>query len=117
MRILIHRTYEIITPESAEHGEAEERGFLSEGEEVNFRELADLIEDHPYASCSHVGPRSWFTSGPDEDYRTGDVRYTSIHLANPDDPRQARYWRLAIRYRERVLARRYLGETVAEERA
>jgi len=106
MRILIHRTYEIVSYESAESGEAEEAGFLSENEEVNLRELIDLMDEHPHASSSHPGPRDWFTSEADEDYRTGDVRYTSIHLANPDDPRQARYWRIAIEYMGRLRKRR-----------
>lgn len=102
MNIVIHRTYEIITPESAEHGECEEAGFLSEDEIVGFRELVGLLEEHPYASSSNPGPRDWFTSGADEDYTTGETRYTSIHLANPDDPRQARYWGLAVRYRKAI---------------
>lgn len=102
MNIVIHRTYEIVTPESAEHGECEEAGFLSEDEVVGFRELVDLFGEHPYASSSNPDQRSWFTSAPDEDYMTGETRYTSIHLANPDDPRQARYWNIAVRFRKAI---------------
>ena len=108
MRIVIHRTYEIISYANAEDDDpyAEEAGFLSEDEEVNLRELIDLMDEHPHASSSQPGPRDWFTSDADEDYTTSNRRYTSIHLANPDDPRQARYWRIAIEYMERLRKRR-----------
>ena len=106
MNIVIHRTYEIVSYESAESGEAEEAGFISEDETVSLRDLIDLMEEHPHESSSQPGPRDWFTSEADECYATGNRRYTSIHLANPDDPRQARYWRIAIQYMERLRKRR-----------
>ena len=45
--ILISRTYNITTEESAEHGEHAEDGFIVEDEPVTFRELVSLMREHP----------------------------------------------------------------------
>lgn len=75
-------TYEIITHESAEEGDAQERGFVIEN--VSLREALGHVQGvmtasmHPFdASYAHV----WFsTVDPDIDYRTGEYEYRSLHL-------------------------------------
>lgn len=98
--ILISTTYEIVTPESAEHGEAEENGMERENEPVTFRELVDLMREHPQASCS--GPVSseftWFSSYPEQDCRTGEERSTSLHYSRENPARNAKYWSKAARF-------------------
>lgn len=77
-------TYEIVTPESAEHGDAESRGFVLPGEwcaEINdagdvgmtLREAMRLAS--PQEDCG-----SWWCEVDGRtDYRTGAVETRSIH--------------------------------------
>lgn len=73
-------TYEIITPESAEHGDAEECGWVAPGgwhhddpAPMSLREAVSLI------SCAEDCV-SWFaeTDGR-QDYRTGAEERRSLH--------------------------------------
>lgn len=92
--IKVSRTYEVITPESVEHGEAAESGFEYEAESVTFRELISLIQDHPMPSCSHGVP-NWTSSYPRIDYCTGAETTYSIHPAQ--DAMSRKYWAKACR--------------------
>lgn len=77
-------TYETITPESAEHGEADDMGYVYEG--IDFREAFQRIRDtggsshceaNEYPACS---PR-WLTFyGIEEDYCTGATTNWSLHI-------------------------------------
>lgn len=93
-------TYEIVTPESAEHGDAESRGYVMTGGwhgpastpedykavEMSLREALNLI------GCLEDSG-SWFseTDGR-EDYRTGDHEYRALHP--PEGITAASYARL-----------------------
>jgi hypothetical protein len=80
-------TYEIITPESAGHGDAEERGFLLPGgwpvsvdealtgENVNMSLKEALSLCYPQQDCG-----SWFAEvDGHEDYRTGARKTCALH--------------------------------------
>lgn len=54
-------TYEIVTPESAEHGDAAERGFVSEGES-SLRYALELAAG-PYARPPALAADSWPITG------------------------------------------------------
>jgi hypothetical protein len=101
--LLINKTYEIITPESAEHGDAEERGFEFQDRAVSFRELIDMIEHDGFATAScwpcRGDARDWIsTINPERNYATGQDTYYSLHLSHNASPRAAKYWRKALRY-------------------
>jgi hypothetical protein len=50
--ILVNITYQVVTPESAEHGEDAESGFVTENAEYGFRELVKrLREEFTNPSC------------------------------------------------------------------
>ena len=76
-------TYEIITEESAEHGDAEERGFISEG--VSLR---DAIDDLMSASADRLTcieandsyDPYWVTVCYAMHFVTGDYERRSLHL-------------------------------------
>ena len=95
MGIQIRTTFEIITPESAEVGEAAERGWIDEaGTEYGFRELVELVRSGE-ASSSAPSSGVWLTVYRyDEDYRTGAVENRSYH---PVSARDARYFAKALR--------------------
>ena len=96
--ILISRTFEVVTPESAEDGEAAESGFLVEGEAVTFRELISLMRDHPNPSCYPPSGEAyeWLSSYPETDYRDASERTESLHFDRENPPRLTKYWRKAM---------------------
>jgi hypothetical protein len=79
-------TYDRITHESAEHGEAEQSGFLHEG--LTFREAIDALRwqrgCHVEADSSPISaayPPRWFTFYEAEtDISTGDVINYALHI-------------------------------------
>ncbi len=98
--ILISRTFETVTPESAEDGEVAESGFVSISEPVTFRELVSLMRDHPVPSC--YPPRGeafeWLSTYGEESFRDGyEVRTESLHFDRSNPPRRLKYWRKAMR--------------------
>lgn len=96
--ILIHRHYSEVTPESAAEGDTSDTGTLARNEPVTFRELVDLMREHPQASSDphQASPDVWFSSGWSTTcYRTGTERQCSLHYSRDNPERHARYWRLA----------------------
>lgn len=97
--ILVSRTFEVVTPESAEEGDVSESGFLVESESVTFRELVSLMRAHPNPSCYPARGEAfeWLSSYPETDYRDASERTESLHFARENPPRAAKYWRKAMR--------------------
>ena len=98
--ILISRTYQVVTPESAEDGDFAETGFDYEDAPHNFRELIDMLEEHRNCSCYPVTdtPYTWFSSSGDIDMYDGSETTYSIHYSRNNLPRSEKYWRKAIDY-------------------
>jgi hypothetical protein len=99
--ILIHRTFEIVTPESAEHGDAAERGFIVESVPYGFRELVQALKGgEPSAWPARGDVSEWVTFDQGETrewFEHGEREFQSIHYARENAPRAARYWRLAFK--------------------
>jgi hypothetical protein len=98
--IIISRTFCETDEESAEHGDFSDGGFVSEREEVSFRELVDLMRSHIHPSHSPCdgNTRAWFSTPMDTiDYGTGTQREESIHFHHDNTPNAAKYWRMAAR--------------------
>lgn len=88
MRAKFAVTFEIVTPESAEHGDAESRGFV--GEALTLREaLRELgcghIEADSYPLTRSTAPR-WFTRYGETDYRTGADESRALHIPESITP-------------------------------
>ena len=99
MPIKLSQTYEIVTEESAENGEAAEIGFDWQDMPHSFRETVDLIKDggfiHP--SNSRGVPR-WLSTEVIQDqafFEDGEHRTLSLHHGN--DARSQRYWEKACK--------------------
>ena len=72
-------TYEIITEESAEDGEAAEQGFGDPIDDVGVEEACELLHGlEPSSSQFHVG--IWYTSYGEMDILSGNYENTSYHL-------------------------------------
>lgn len=90
-------TFEIITPESCEAGEADETGFISEGETFTFSEIVKEIKtriNNPQKSESQSNNPRWITGEYKEDYKTGAIENRSYHPANA---RAQKYWPLILK--------------------
>ena len=96
--ILISRTFDVVTPESAEDGESAESGFITESEAVTFRELVSLMRDHPNPSCYPPSGEAyeWLSSYPETDYRDASERTEALHFDRENPSRNAKYWRKAM---------------------
>lgn len=96
--ILISRTFDVVTPESAEDGESAESGFITESEAVTFRELVSLMRDYPNPSCYPPSGDSgeWLSSHPETDYRDASETTESLHYSRENPPRRLKYWRKAM---------------------
>jgi len=85
-----HVTYEIVTPESAEVGDAAERGFVAEG--VSLREAVDLIGGVAHSAdtwpCTLANPPRWFTNEAYNEETRG-VENRSLHLPRNVTPSSA----------------------------
>lgn len=96
MAILINKTFETWTQEDIEAGDTDDRGFTFQDEPHTFRELIDEMKNYTQPSSSPCQVDSWLTSGPDENYITGENTYHSLHPANRE-PRTMRYWSKALK--------------------
>lgn len=99
MPIILSQTYEIVTQESAEQGEAAESGFDWQDAPYTFREVVELIEREGFTvpSCSHGVPR-WLSTEVIQDrafFQDGENRTLSLHPGS--DARSQRYWAKACR--------------------
>lgn len=100
MNILVNKTFDIITPESAVIGDFEESGFEFQNEPFTFRELVELMSEHPQPSQwpNNGGPRVWLSSYGEQDFRTGEEKTTSIHFSRENDSRMEKYWTKAMKF-------------------
>jgi len=99
--IIISRTYAEVTPESSEHGDFSDHGFITEYEVISFRELVSLMRVHqrPSQSPNDGNTNVWYSSGFGiEDYQTLTEREESIHYHKDNAPNVAKYWKLAAKY-------------------
>jgi len=81
-------TYDIVTPESAEHGDVAEAGFI--GEDLGLREAIDAVRSTRTSrvggvecvepSCSTIEDSAWITITNGMEYETGAVESRSLHL-------------------------------------
>lgn len=84
-------TYETITDESAEHGEAAESGY--EAEQVSLREAHDVLRwhgGHCEASDYPVTNPRWLTFFGETDYQTGETKNLSLHIPDTVTPSSKR---------------------------
>ena len=100
--LLIHRTFETVTPESAEEGEAASHGYIALDEPVTFRELVRMLKGgEPSCMPAHGDVRTWVTHYDCAQGRAyfekGETRNESVFYSVNNPQRNAKYWRLAFR--------------------
>ncbi len=81
LTFIVSRCYELVTPESAEDGDASERGFEIEDEEMDFREVIRELRNCNHLSDSHVQAGTWAMTEPHvSDWQTGEEKSESVHI-------------------------------------
>ena len=80
LKFTVSKTFAKSTPESVEHGEYDEQGYVYEAETLTFRDLVYELRECIYLSSSHVDERTWATTRAVENYRDGSFTETSIHV-------------------------------------
>lgn len=84
---VVSETYEVVTPESAEHGDAQERGFNFQDKKYTPDELYHYLRREGYHEPSSTRLSSvddWITTSTIEDdayFRKGHHRRHSLHLS------------------------------------
>lgn len=81
--------YEIVTPESAEQGDADERGWIEKKSEQygTLEDLIRVVRDHTWLEWSSSRPRGrhdWIVSEGEENYRTGANTSYSLWIERED---------------------------------
>jgi len=86
VRFIVSQTYDVITPESAEHGETAESGFDFEGQAYTAQDLHEYLESKGFMHASSsvlTGKNDWITAPPVQDrawFESGTERTISLHL-------------------------------------
>jgi len=77
MKFKVSKTYQVITPESAEIGDHADQGFEYENNEFTLRELLKEIENGGFVENSG---RWLSTVDPERDYQTGEETFYNLHI-------------------------------------
>lgn len=78
-------TYETITENSAEYGDAEEKGFIVESDTATLSQLISLCKDYNLTSCQ--GSQWLYNTEPlhdDDFFRHGIETYYGLHINGQD---------------------------------
>lgn len=95
--LLLSKTYEIITEESAENGEAEETGFVWENSPCEFKEVIDYLRGAQASQCPITNLENvWFTHYGEMDYLSGEYENVSFHYSRQNPIKNLKYWKSAI---------------------
>lgn len=99
--ILLSKTYQETTPESAQDGDYSDQGFVFEDSPCTFRELIAYLRECSEPSCTPFTGDTvglWFSSYPEViDYATCTERSEAIHYSRKNRPRALKYWSKALR--------------------
>lgn len=79
---LVSKTFERVTEESAQNGDAEERGFVFEDEIMDFDDVVRELRTQGYydPSSSHLSGLRWVSTEPEQDFSDGSYTIYSLHV-------------------------------------
>lgn len=85
---LVSKTYEVVTPESAENGEPSDQGFEFKDETMSLQDLAHEIESEGFSEWSNSDGTGWlYTTTPVQDrafFEKGEEKTYSLHFKKLD---------------------------------
>lgn len=96
--VKITKTYQVISPESAEIGDFEDQGFDYQDQEMTLREVLSEVERGGFTEWSSSGGFHngiWLsTIDPDRDMQSGNETYYSLHFSANSERVQKRIFNL-----------------------
>lgn len=95
--IKLSKTFETLTQEDVEHGEASDRGFEYENEEFDFLELLNELDIYTETSDYPANKFSWVSTESETDCTTGEETIYSLHFVGPESNRK--YWEKALKHK------------------
>lgn len=96
--ILLNRTFSEVSEESAQNGDTSDAGFIEENQPYTFKDLIDILKNHPYKSSSRVNRWTWFETETSQDMHSGDYRTEAVHYSRENLPSSEKYWIKAVNY-------------------
>lgn len=97
--VFVNKTYQVVSPESAEFGDFADQGFEYQDKELTLRELVDELDGYFELSNTYcIDENTWVTSEAEQDYSTGDYTTYSLHLSHNSTDRQKRIWIAALNF-------------------
>jgi len=78
--VTVNITYQIITEESAAHGDFKECGFIDESLEFETKEQALKYFHETYGEYEQGNQSSYYTVDADKDIQTGEETYYGLHF-------------------------------------
>jgi len=95
--VLCEETYS--PPDDDESDYCPEPEGHTRNDTVSFRELVEVMKEHPLPSCSPARGEvlEWLSAYPEDDYRTGETILRSVHYDRSNPPRSMKYWGKAMR--------------------
>lgn len=82
--------FEVVSPESAENGDAESRGFEVDRRPFEWLDLRTFIRQYGLFHPLKDTGSDWFCSYTDTDYRSGNETSYTLHFENVSDASKAR---------------------------
>lgn len=87
MSFTISLTYTTVTPESSEHGDFEESGFILESATYTLKEISDLVQNYGIISRGQNDLTTWWESDYQiENYKTCSERCIGLHIRYKNMP-------------------------------
>jgi len=88
-------SYQIVTPESAEAGEAAESGMSVPRRPAGVREVMAWLEKCHEVSSTLIDAYTWATTSPELDFYSGGETTYSVHVYGITAAQKARLFRMA----------------------
>jgi hypothetical protein len=90
----VSKTYQVVSEESAQHGDFADQGFEYQDKELTLRELVDELEYflHTSEPQGEATQYTWVISDSEQCFRTGDYTSYGLHLTHEPTKREIRIW-------------------------
>lgn len=84
MHFRITKNYQVVSEESADHGDYHEIGQVWD-DVVSLRDLVLILREFCYLSSTYIDSGTWAESDPELNFRTGDVTTYTLHITAIND--------------------------------
>jgi hypothetical protein len=79
-KFTVSKTFSVVTPESAEHGDYDHHGYIFEDQLYTLKEVLNLLLNEGYYLTYSIPGLIFEQLDPDIDYSNGNETYKYIHV-------------------------------------